>query len=300
MSGVGVVGTVLGPTAGTATGLLLGAGLFCLWWACWERPARAPAPRGRRRQRLADDLVAAGVAGLSPAVMATASVMAAVVVGLAALAVCGVAPIAVAFALIAGAAPLTAVRSRAAARREDVRETWPEAVDDLASGVRAGLSLPEALSALRHRGPLALRPAFAAFADDYRATGRFVACLDDLKERLADPVGDRVVESLRLTREVGGSDLGRLLRTLSTFLRDEARTRAELRARQSWTVNGARLAVAAPWLVLALLSTRGEAVAAYASGAGVVVLAVGAAASVGAYRLMLRLGRLPAEHRVLR
>ena len=108
------------------------------------------------------------------------------------------------------------------------------------------------------------------------------------------------LESLRLAREVGGSDLGRLLRTLSTFLRDDARTRAELAARQSWTVHGARLAVAAPWLVLGLLTTRPEAVAAYDSGGGVVVLVVGAVLSGVAYRLMLRLGRLPEERRVLR
>jgi tight adherence protein B len=91
-----------------------------------------------------------------------------------------------------------------------------------------------------------------------------------------------------------------LLRTLSSFLRDDARTRAELEARQSWTVNAARLAVAAPWVVLALLSTRPEAVAAYNRPAGVVVLAGGAAASVVAYRVMVRIGRLPEESRVLR
>ena len=76
--------------------------------------------------------------------------------------------------------------------------------------------------------------------------------LDRLKDRLADPVGDRVVEGLRIAREVGGGDLGRLLRNLSGYLRDDARTRSELEARQAWTVNGARLAVAAPWLVLLL------------------------------------------------
>ena len=37
------------------------------------------------------------------------------------------------------------------------------------------------------------------------------------------------------------------------MLREDLRTRGELRARQSWTVNGARVAVCAPWLVLALL-----------------------------------------------
>ena len=54
-----------------------------------------------------------------------------------------------------------------------------------------------------------------------------------------------------MAREVGGTDLGRLLRTLSAFLREDARTRAELETRQGWTVNAARLAVAAPWIVLA-------------------------------------------------
>ena len=81
------------------------------------------------------------------------------------------------------------------------------------SGVRAGLALPEALSQLAIRGPVELRPAFAAFGHDYRTSGRFAVSLDRLKERLSDPVGDRLVESLRIAREVGGSDLGILLRT---------------------------------------------------------------------------------------
>ena len=110
-----------------------------------------------------------------------------------------------------------------------------------------------------------LRPAFARFAREYQLSGRFEECLDRLKERLADPVGDRVVEGLRVAREVGGGDLGRLLRNLSGHLRDDARTRAELEARQSWAVNGARLAVAAPWLVLLLMCFQPEVIARYAS-----------------------------------
>ncbi len=171
-------------------------------------------------------------------------------------------------------------------RRAELRDLWPEVVDNLASGVRAGLSLPEALTQVGVRGPAELRRPFARFGEDYRATGRFFDCLDRLKASLADPVGDRIVESLRMAREVGGSDLGRLLRTLSAFLREDARTRAELETRQGWTVNAARLAVAAPWIVLALLSLRPEAVDAYNSAAGLVVLAVGGAPVPG---------RLPAD-----
>jgi tight adherence protein B len=103
-----------------------------------------------------------------------------------------------------------------------------------------------------------------------------------------------------MAREVGGTDLGRLLRTLSTFLREDARTRSELETRQGWTVNAARLALAAPWILLLLLSSQPDAVEAYNSAAGTAVLVVGGGTSFVAYRLMLRIARLPTERRVLR
>jgi tight adherence protein B len=189
---------------------------------------------------------------------------------------------------------------RARSRRRKLRDLWPDVVDNITSGVRAGLALPEALSQLAVRGPVELRAPFAAFAHDYRTSGRFQDSLDRLKDRLSDPVGDRIVESLRIAREVGGSDLGRLLRTLSAFLRDDARTRAELETRQSWTVNAARLAAGAPWVVLGLLAFNGESLSAYSSPAGWGVLGAGAAGCVVAYRLMVSIGRLPDEERVLR
>ncbi len=161
------------------------------------------------------------------------------------------------------------------------------------------MSLPEALSALSERGPEPLRESFAGFALDYQVSGNFGDSLDRLKDRLADPVGDRVVESLRVAREVGGGDLGRLLRSLSGFLRDDARTRSELESRQSWTVNGARLAVAAPWLVLLLMCFQPDVIQRYSTGAGVAVLVGGAAMCALAYRLMVRIGRLPTERRIL-
>ncbi|MGH3444036.1 MAG: type II secretion system F family protein, partial [Nocardioidaceae bacterium] len=92
---------------------------------------------------------------------------------------------------------------------------------------------------------------------------------------------------------------GSLLRNLSRFLREDARTRSELESRQAWTVNGARLAVAAPWLVLLMLSFQHEVISRYASPTGVVVLVIGGVVSAAAYLLMVRIGRLPTERRVL-
>jgi tight adherence protein B len=220
-------------------------------------------------------------------------------VGVVVLAISRTAPVAIAFAGIAAYAPLSVVSGRARKRRRLLAELWPDVVDHLSSGVRAGLSLPEALAQVGERGPIDLRRPFAAFGRDYLATGRFGECLDRLKDRLADPVGDRIVEALRIAREVGGGDLGRILRTLSHFLRDDARTRGELEARQAWVVNGARLAVGAPWTVLLLLSTQPDVIARYGTPAGVAVLGVGGGVCLIAYRAMVALGRLPAERRVL-
>lgn len=282
---------------GAAVGLAVGVGLV-LVLSSWALPRQQSA--STRDGRLTALVAASGVAGLRPGGVLAAAGFSAAVAGVAVQALSGTAPVAVVFAAIAGYLPFAFLAARARRRQREFAEVWPDAVDHLVSGVRAGLGLAEALAALATRGPEPLRPAFARFALDYQVTGRLTEALDRLKDALSDPVGDRVVEALRVAREVGGGDLGRLLRNLALFLREDARTRAELEARQSWTVNGARLAVSAPWLVLVLLSFQDEVTHRYASPQGALVLGVGAAACVAAYWLMLRIGRLPRERRILR
>ncbi len=203
------------------------------------------------------------------------------------------------FGLVAAYLPFALAKARAARIQRERLDVWPAAVDDLGSAVRAGMGLPEAVGALGSRGPEALRPAFEQFRHDYERTGRFNDCLDRLASRLDDPVGDRVIEGLRIAREVGSGDLGRLLRNLSMYLRDEARTRAELEARQSWAVNGARLACAAPWVVLLFLSFQPGVIHRYQSSAGAAILVFAGLACLLAYRVMMRIGRLPREQRIL-
>ena len=283
---------------GVVVGLVLGAGLACVWWSCW--PAVPRRTTNRLTARVRDTLAQAGVTGVGPAALLPAALVGALVVGVLALLVVPVPAVAGLAAVFGATVPWLALRSRARRRVRRLRRCWPQVVDDLASSVRAGMSLPEAVAAVGERGPAELRAPFAAFAVDYRASGRFGDSLDVLKDRLADPVADRIIEALRLTRDVGGTDLGRLLRTLSTFLREDLATRGELEARASWTVNAARLAVAAPWAVLAMLGSRPETAAAYDTPTGVLVLVTGAGCSAVAYWLMLRLGALPEDPRVLR
>ncbi len=285
---------------GALLGLTLGLGVLLIWRS---GPRQPPSDRGAAAgwmTRRAELLRQAGVEGVGPSQLLGAQVVCAVVALGLVLVLTSTVTVACAFACFAFVAPVVAVRRLRRRRLVSLRDIWPEAIDNLGSAVRAGMSLPEGLSALGHRGPAELRGPFGRFSAAYQANGRFADCLDVLKADLADPVGDRVCETVRVAREVGGSDLGSVLRTLSGLLRADARTRAELETRQGWVVNAARLAVGAPWAVLLLLGTQSTTLQAFDSPGGTALLAIGAGVCALAYRVMIRIGRLPEEQRVLR
>lgn len=279
-------------------GVCLGAGLFLLWMSLWRRSSRT---RVRRRwvRELDDMLTGAGFPRMHPSHLILISGAVFILVVVIATVFTGSWAIALCFGVFGSWLPHRLLHHRARSKQVMRRELWPETLDHLNSGVRAGLSLPEALSSLAHRGPEALRPLFEVFAEEYRTSGSFAIALERFRQVSADPVADRIVVALSVTRQVGGSDLGTMLRALAQFVRDDARTRNELSARQQWTVNGARLAVAAPWVVLAFLSTRPETAVAYNSQTGLLLLGSGFIVSLVAYQAMKRIGRLPQEPRVI-
>ncbi|MBM3669732.1 MAG: type II secretion system protein F [Actinobacteria bacterium] len=277
------MGAIIGLTFAVGVLLLIGAG--------------RPATRVARVSRLSVLITHSGLPRVTPTGVISACVACAVVIGVLILIVTAVPMAALLAAAVAGGAPLMLLRRRVRQRTAARRASWPDAVDSLVSGVRAGLALPEAVSDLGVRGPEPLRPYFLRFAGEYRATGSFTGALDALREEMADPTADRVVAALAVAWDVGGTDLGTVLRTLAVLLREDARTRGDIEARQSWTVNAARVSVAAPWVTLALLCTRPEAAAAFGTAMGAVVLGIAALVSILAYRLMMMIGRLPQERR---
>ena len=279
-------------------GCLLGAGLLLLaspfLWPAGERGSRTGGT-GPGRLRLQLDQAGLGVVP-GRVFLALSVVVALVVAGLvqASFAVGALTAVA---AVVGVALPGLIVSWRARARRRANRTVWPDVVDHLVSALRSGLALPDGVSSLATTGPAPTRSAFARFEREYRATGNFSYCVDELKRSLADPVADRIVETLRMARDVGGSDVTLVLRNLAAWLRQDAAIRSEVEARQSWIVNAARLGVAAPWIILALLASRPEAAVAYNTPTGVGVIVGGLIVSVIAYRVMIALGRLPEERR---
>lgn len=278
-------------------GAVLAAGLLLMvspWmWPAGSRP-RPDTPRRGRLSRLLED---AGMPRVSAAATVVVAGVCAVVAAAVAWLIAPVAALALVAAAAGAAAPFAWLRARRSKLLRARRGLWPDVCDLLIASVRAGMSLPDAVAGLADSAPAELRPAFAGFARDISASGHFESSIQRLKTALADPVADRIVETLRMARQVGGTELTPVLRALAASVRADAALRAEVESRQSWIRGAAVLGVVAPWVILALLAMRPEGAGAYSSPTGIALIVTGAAVSVVAYRLMLRLGRLPEPRR---
>ncbi|WP_404433533.1 type II secretion system F family protein [Microbacterium lacus] len=277
-------------------GGMLAAGLLLTlspwFWPAHDRPA-VSVPSGRLVRLLEE----AGLSRVSPVVIIGAAIGISVFAAAAVWLITAVAALTLVGAVAGGIAPFGWLRMRRSSLLKNRRALWPDVCDLLIGSVRAGMSLPDAVATLSESAPAELRPAFAGFARDIAASGHFDSSAERLKTALADPVADRIIETLRMARQVGGTELTPVLRSLATSVRADAALRSEVEARQSWIRGAAVLGVAAPWVILALLALRPEGARAYGSPEGVVLILAGAAVSFVAYRVMLRIGRLPEPRR---
>ena len=277
-------------------GVLLAAGvLLCVSpWMWPPRTEEAPAARPGRLGRLIEE---AGLDNISPRTLVVVALSSGMVTASAVWLLTAI----MVLALLAGAAcavaPLAYLRGRRLRLLRSRRQLWPDVCDLLIASIRVGLSLPDAVAGLAESAPTMVRPAFVVFARDLRASGRFETSLDRLKSTLADPIGDRIIETLRMARQVGGTELIGVLRALSGSVRADAALRGEVEARQSWIRGAAVLGAVAPWVILGLLVMRPEGADAYGTPEGVLVICVGAVVSVLAFHVMVRIGRLPEPRR---
>lgn len=155
------------PVLGATLGLAAACGVILVVVALTS-PGR---PRRRAEGRLRRLLVDAGLPHLSRASVVVACLACGVVAAIVAIVVSALPVAALLAGITAAALPVLALRRRAARRRRAMRASWPDAVDVLVSGVRAGMSLPEALGGLAVHGPEPLRPSFAGFEAEHWATG---------------------------------------------------------------------------------------------------------------------------------
>jgi tight adherence protein B len=131
---------------GALVGLAFGLGCYLMWTALSRPPVRRSTTRRRRHDRLAELIAQAGLEAVTPGRLLASSAGLGAVALLVMLAISRSPTIALAFGLISAYAPVALVRYRSRQRQVELRELWPEVVDNIASAIRAGMSLPEALT----------------------------------------------------------------------------------------------------------------------------------------------------------
>jgi tight adherence protein B len=183
-------------------------------------------------------------------------------------------------------------------RLRRVQAAWPDGLRDLLASISAGHSLGQAVSALATSGPEPLREAFARFPQLARMLGT-VAALEIVKEDLADPTSDRVLEVLMLAHERGGGIVRSILEDLVDATSRDLKLLDQLETESLEMRINARAVVVLPWLVLVFLTmSDGPFRDFYRSSRGFATLLVGAVLSLVGLGVLGRLGQRSEEPRV--
>ena len=256
--------------------------------------------RFRRRRQISDRqlwLNQAGVA-VTPRQFWAGSIAVGIIAFLAVSIVTGAPLVALVPAVGVAALPGAYFARRRAAHLRRVQAAWPDGLRDVIASIAAGRSLSHALNSLATSGPEPLQDAFARFPLLARMLGT-VPALEVVKEELADPTSDRVIEVLVLAHERGGQVVRDILEDLVAVTTRDLKLVDEIETEGLEMKINARAVLVLPWLVLVALTVReGPFRDFYRSAGGLIVVVIaGILSFVGGF-LIGRLGRTRGEQRV--
>jgi tight adherence protein B len=278
----------------------LAVGTSCALAAARLCGVRVPLTFGPRRRTgpRREEWLRQAQAGVTPAQFRFGSAAAGVVALVAVRAVTGSWFVGVVPALGVSLLPCAYFGRKRSERLRRVQAAWPDGLRDLLASISAGHPLGPAVGALATSGPEPLRDAFARFPQLARMLGT-VAALEIVKEELADPTSDRVLEVLMLAHERGGGIVRAILEDLVDATSKDLKLLDQLETESLEMRINARAVVVLPWLVLVFLTmSDGPFRDFYRSGRGFATLVVGAALSVVGLAVLGRLGKRNEEPRV--
>jgi tight adherence protein B len=283
---------------------IFGLGVWLLYQAIvW--PRQAPRPELRRWRGLRAWLLEAGLERVTPQLFFTIIVVSAVLGGLIGWLVFGW-PVLELIGVIAGAGwyPIWA-RARRSRRQQLVRRALPEGIDRICAALGAGQTTDQAVIGLvsdELESPEleVLRPYFQVLKNDLALSGDFAHAIEEVRRRLADETFDQVASALVLHSVVGGQRLRSSLAARGARLRADLALRDRIAGERSRTLLSARVMLMLPVALLVLVRFWQPATAETLSTvAGQEILAGCAVVVLIGYALVLRIGRVPDEERVL-
>ena len=200
-----------------------------------------------------------------------------------------IAPISLVVAILL---PGILLNQRKTKMQDQKMQQWTLLIDDLTSGVRAGLTISEALAQALQNCEEPLRSDFQEAILEINRSGQVSKVISILKKQITDTVGVATLKLLQVVLKTGANDLVTSLSILSNSSRENHNLIQELKAKQSWVLNGARISVISPWLVLLALWTQESVRNAYQNLIGQLILILVALVGLIGYLVMKRIGRI--------
>ncbi len=206
-------------------------------------------------------------------------------------------------ALVAGAFaatfPVASYKSRRERRTADAREAWPRMIEEIRLLTSSlGRPIPQALLEVGRRGPVELRPAFAAAEREWLMSTDLARTTAVLKAGLADPTADAACETLLVAHEVGGSDVDRRLAALVEDRIQDLQGRKDAQAKQAGVRFARRFVLIVPLGMAVAGLSIGTGREAYQTLLGQLLVVAGIVVVVGCWLWAGRYLRLPEEQRV--
>ena len=200
-----------------------------------------------------------------------------------------IAPVSLAVAILL---PGILLKQRKIKMQDQKMQQWTLLIDDLTSGVRAGLTIGEALAQALQNCEEPLRSDFQEAILEINRSGQVSKVISILKNQITDAVGVATLKLLQVVLKTGANDLATSLSILSNSSRENHNLIQELKAKQSWVLNGARISIISPWLVLLALWTQESVRNAYQNLIGQLILILVAVVGLFGYLVMKRIGRI--------
>jgi tight adherence protein B len=169
---------------------------------------------------------------------------------------------------------------------------WLVLIDEIASGVRAGLTISESLSQSLNKSEEPLRQDLIEAVLEFNRSGQVSNVMKILQTQISDPVGIATLKLLAIVLKTGSNDLATSLNILSNTSRENINLIQELKAKQAWVLNGAKISIIAPWVVLLTLWTQESVRTAYQNFMGQIILLLIAVIGIVGYVVMKKIGKI--------
>jgi tight adherence protein B len=177
-------------------------------------------------------------------------------------------------------------------------EAWPDAVREIVAALLAARSLHQALVGLTTGGPDLLRPVWKRYAQ-LSITMDQRSALDSIRQQLADPVSDRVLEVLIIATDSGPAVMLDILSDLAESTNEDLQLAQKVDTANLEQRLTGQIVLILPMVILLLIVVGNSTFADfYRSPIGLVIVTVGTGLGVLGMVIINRLARFPEEPRV--